>query len=100
MSTENLHCCTTSTCEAMLCTLMNAYTALIAGQGVQEVEMDGDRTRYQPAQAKELKARIHSLHQTCGNEASAALLGLGRGRRSMQVCFNESYRCHTIDGCH
>ena len=75
-------CCETASCTGMLCALMSAYTALISGQGVQEVDFDGDRTRYQVGDIKELKSTLHRLHETCGNEASAALLGLGGGRRA------------------
>ena len=75
-------CCKPDSCADMLCTLMSAYTALIAGQGVQEIDFDGDRTRYQAGDIPELKSTLHRLHETCGNEASAALLGLSRGRRA------------------
>ena len=76
-------CCEAASCNDMLCTLMEAYLALMSGSAAQEVDFDGDRTRYHPGNIAELKATIHRLHATCGNQASAALLGLGAtGRRS------------------
>ncbi len=91
-------CCTSESCKDMLCRLINAYTALVSGQGVQEVEFEGDKTRYHLGNVTELKGLIARLHTTCGNEVSAAIVGVSpRGRAPARVCFGESYPCRL--GC-
>lgn len=74
--------CTPATpnCNQMLAQLMSAYTALVSGQAVAEVEINGnDRTAYHRGNIAELKTVLISLHSTCGNATSAALLGLPVG---------------------
>lgn len=77
-------CNTIPTCEEMLCQALNAYNALISGQAVVEVTIEGETTEFQRTSPDKLKAHIGLLHTQCGNEMSAVIAGVGTvgGRRA------------------
>jgi len=73
------------TCATMMCEALAAYTAvrrgMLKGKAVVEVAFGEEKVRYEStaATSKLLLDEIRRLHQSCGNEASAAILGLGGG---------------------
>ena len=71
------------TCATMMCEALAAYSAvrrgMLSGKAVVEVAFGEEKVRYASTgeTQKLLLDEIRRLHQSCGNEASAAILGLG-----------------------
>jgi hypothetical protein len=86
------------TCATMMCEALAAYSAvrrgMLGGKAVVEVSFGEEKVRYASTAEtqKYLFDEIRRLHQSCGNEASAAILGLG-GRASPLGTNYGSRRC-------
>lgn len=85
--------CEGKQCREVLANAIDAYNRILMGDHVVEVTLDEETTRYskQEGGAQELKALIRRLHETCGNELSAAIAGVPvDGRRARGLCYGDS----------
>lgn len=87
-----MNCTPDIPCAERLTKLVNAYFNVLQDGSVQEVTIGEDTTRYHKTDLAAMKNMITALHSTCGNEASAMIVG-GR-RRPASFCFEESHSCH------
>lgn len=85
--------CQVPECSDLLCQLINAWTKLITGTLVAEVSFEDHTTKYTKADLAELKTQIRNLHDQCGNDASAAILGISGRRRPAGAIYGSRRRC-------
>ena len=92
MENEKNACCETDiakvealpTCQAMITSAINAYHALATGTKEVEVFFRDQKVRYTESNMPMLLDYIKNLHSTCGNDLSAAILGLNNTRRGLR----------------
>lgn len=92
MENQNNTCCEIEvakvealpTCEAMISSAINAYHALATGTKEVEVFFRDQKVRYTEANINMLLDYIKNLHSTCGNDLSAAILGLNNRRQTVR----------------
>ena len=82
--------CINKQCQKTLSDAISAYNRILMGDHVVEVSLEGETTRYSKKEdgADDLLALIRRLHDVCGNELSAAIIGVPvEGRRARGICY-------------